>query len=316
MLSPKFKQKIGEWQEKIVIDGQTFRAELIDPSLAGRSELGNICALDGLPSKFVADLVRSAQVVDMPHMWRAKEVSSIDKVTDEIFARGKKAIETDISELGANIITYLAEAGGESDGYKFLAAGAIRDKLTRDFQSEEFPVVSRAVVKPDLRGRGLGSMILTHRLYATLKPYFSLAPKAIHMGTESEKILHILSNFEKDTELRYVHIGNEHLDSPDGVHLVRDYLCFLPAYQEEILNACDVLASKSDSVNLTLRDLFKQFMDKGVSVVLSAEIETEYKRIVSLLESENSLDDVAQKAIGLIDEFFLVKTKIGAEDPE
>jgi GNAT superfamily N-acetyltransferase len=300
----------GLWPKKLVLGEKEFPVEDIEPSYVQRAGLQHIIAVNGLPDEYVIALVTAAQVCDIPHTWCVRRCSAESEVTADILDLGLRALAADREQMNAHIIAYLGLAQGENS-YRFLAAGAIRDKLTRDYRNEEFPVVSRAVVAPAYRGKGLGSLIVEHRMKAAFH-YFKKRPKAIHFGTESEKILTSIKRIEREKNLRFVHIGNERYTSVGGTHTVTDYLCFLPWYQEELLNACDTLnrivgtAQNSDA----FRDKLRLFMTQGVSAVSGAELENLYRH-----SRGSSAEAEHNPSIALLDELFFVKHKIGAEDP-
>ena len=303
----------GSWKEEISIDGESFRADLVDASYAERAGLSKIYAIKGMPAKFEVPIIKASQVCDVPHTWRVKECGTEDEVTEKILALGREALETDIKLRRSHITTYVGIQDGPGDDYIFLAAGAIRDKLTSDYQNEEFPVVSRAIVAPAYRGKGLGSLIVEHRFKAVLK-YFSKPPKAIHFGTESEKILHSIKKVEREENLKYVYIGNEEYETFDGVHVVKDYLCFMPWFQELLLKACDTLKEISSSPNIVqeFRDKLLWFMTSGIEKVSGSELKKLFENVAESVNHSSPYKDTLQN----IAEIFMVKDKIGAMDPK
>ena len=301
----------GTWGETITIDALEFKADLIEGSYAERAGFDKIFAIKGLPDKFENDLIRAAQVCDVPHTWRVRELSSEDEVTSEMLSLGKQALDRDRKELNAHIFTYLG-FNARSSTYTFLAAGAIRDKLTRTYQNEEFPVVSRAIVAPKYRGKGLGNLIVDHRMKAVLH-YFSMRPKAIHFGTDSKKILRAIQKVEKEEKISFVYIGDEQYTASDGIHTVNDYLCYLPWYREELLRACDTLShltTDKESVQ-KFRSALELFTLQGVKGVLGATLEELFKKVSSTVVKNTE----SEGALKLLEEVFFIKEKIGAEDP-
>ncbi len=224
----------GYWRERLEFGGQVYGADLIEPYFTKRAGIARILAVNGLPVPFVENLVRASQVSDVPHTWRVKECDSEADVTTEILQTGIEALQRDMRELNSHIVTYLGDLDGKGERYTFLAAGAIRDKLTRDYQDKYFPIVSRAIVTPEYRGKGLGSLIVQHRMKAALH-LFGVTPKAIHFGTESKKVLQSIKRVEQDVGISFVYIGDEQYSASDGTHTVHDFLGFLPWYQEKLL---------------------------------------------------------------------------------
>ncbi len=292
------------------IGGKDYPAELVEATYAEKAGFDKIYAVNALPPIFIDALVRAAQVCAVPHTWRVKEYQTEAEVPPDIVRQGRVVLEKDQTALGAHIITYMGEQNGEQI---FLAAGAIRDHLTRDFHNPLFPVVSRAVVAPAWRGKGLGKMIVEHRFKAVLN-YFGHMPNAIHFATENERILKAIKHVERDTELRFVHIGNETYAAADGVYSVSDYLCFLPEYQRVLLKACDVLA-KPVPLTAEFKASLKLFMANGIEVIKGSTLEQQFYTVREAAKKLSSADVTIQPALQTIAEFFTVKTKIGAVYP-
>lgn len=306
----------GSWRESLTIGGETFRADLVDDAYAGKAGVARILAVNGLPALFEGDLVRASQVCDVPHTWRIKEFRSEEEVTPEVLEQGKAALHRDRRELNAHIITYLGDREGNGD-LEFLAAGAVRNKLTRDFESAEFPVVSRAIVAPRHRGKGLGSLIVEHRMKIILAEFFGIRPKAIHFGTESKKILHSVKKVEQAIGANFVYIGDEKYTASDGTHTVHDFLCFLPWYRRSLAEACDALerVSGTPAAVAEFRRLLMLFAERGIEGTLGAALEESFhaarKSLSVGADSENAAD-----ALRRLEEVFFIKRKIGASDPE
>lgn len=302
----------GLWPETFLIDGESYKAELVDPSYAKKAGFEKIYAVHGLPPRFEDPLIRASQVCDVPHTWRVKECKSEDEVRDEIMMAGRDALNRDRKELNSYIITYVGDLTGSGKTYEFLAAGAIRDKLTRDYHNEEYPVVSRAIVAPKYRGKSLGSLIVEHRFKAVLH-FFSKKPKAIHFGTESEKILHSVKKVEQEEGLKYVYIGNEEYAAFDGTHTVTDFLCFMPWFQEKLLKSCDELKSstKLPDILQEFREKLALFMTSGIEKVSGSYLEELFHKVSSSVDSNQKTN-----ALHLLEEVFIVKRKIGAADPK
>lgn len=303
----------GSWTERITIDGELFLADRVDESNAVRAGVSHILALRGLPERFEDSLIRAAQVCDVPHTWRVRECTSESEVNDELLARGREVLVRDRTQLGVTIVTYLGFIDGVESGYTFLAAGAIRNKLSKTFLNEEFPVVSRAIVSPAFRGKGLGSLIVEHRMKAVMRGFYSIPPKAIHFGTESEKILTAIKKVEQDERVSFAYIGDEQYTTSDGTYTVRDYLCYLPSYQDTLLSACRRLLDASDSPDAVVRfeAQLKDFMCGGVSKVLGKDLSDLFQVVEqSVTNTGNSTGDLA-----VIREVFQIRSVIGAEDP-
>jgi GNAT superfamily N-acetyltransferase len=303
----------GLFPESIGLDGASYPAERVDNSYARRAGFAEICAINGLPPQFENALIRASQVCDVPHTWRVKECRAENEVTNEILQDGKRALDEDRTARGSHIITYVGKNSGD---YEFLAAGAIRDKLTTDYHNPEYPVVSRAIVAPAHRGKGLGSLIVEHRFKAVLR-FFGARPKAIHFGTESEKILHAIKKVEQDEGLKYVHIGYETYTAFDGPHVIADYLCFMPWFQTELLAACDVLAEALDAHALLheFKEKLNLFMTSGITQVTNKQLADLFQIISQTTGAISKQSAKTRQALHLINEVSLIKDQIGAADP-
>ncbi|MCB0352330.1 MAG: GNAT family N-acetyltransferase [Bdellovibrionales bacterium] len=290
--------EFGEFEQTASFDGKEFRVESVGESYLERVGFPEIIAVDGVPAQIADELVRSAQVCDVPHTWCVKRLSSIEEVTPEILARGKKVLEEDRDKFGSRIFCYVGIRGDEK---VFLAAGAIRDKLTQSFYNPSFPVVSRAVVSPQFRGKGLGSLIVEHRMEATLR-YFDVRPKAIHFATESPQILHSVRKFEKKHGFRFLYIGDERYSTEAGTFSVNDYLCPLPDYKESLFQE---LSQFQSELPVGFAERFECFLREGSNGVSGD----------ALADEINSLC-VKGVTVPLLQEFFLVRKTIGARDPD
>jgi GNAT superfamily N-acetyltransferase len=299
----------GEWSEELEIDGERYAADRIDQSFAKRAGVSGIYAINGAPLRFRREIVRSAQVCDVPHTWRVKQCATESEVTPDVIEQGLVVLANDEHQRGARIITFVAPS---NQGYEFLSAGAIRNKLTREYQDDAYPVISRAVVAPKYRGKGLGSLLVEHRLKAAQR-LFSKKPKAIHFATESDKMRHAFSKAAAEQGLTFVYIGDEQYETADGVHTVHDYLAYMPWYQAELLNFCEQLlgmATSQSAVN-EFRDALRLFMQHGVAMVSGSELA---QRLATL---KSSLPSNAQtiKALEAFHEVLTIRGIIGAKDP-
>ena len=311
----------GLWDSNIEINDQRFRSEYIDWSLVKKTGLKNVIAVDGIAESMIDTLVRSAQVVDVPHSWRVEEVKNISEVSPSALDKGRTVLQDDLDNFGTNIISYVT--GTPESGYEFIAAGAIRNKLNRKYQSNEFPVVSRAVVAPSSRGSGIGSIIVWHR-FETVLSYFGDEPKAIHFGTESEKILSTVSRFMKHSGFTRMWLGNESLEVEDGSHVVCDYLCLSPKYLKELFQAAQTLTRHSElgsesprgsNVELSLKDWsndFLTYIDEGAGAVSGDALEKDFKKIIDNTE----ISDEMKLSVDVAKQFLEVRKNIGARDPQ
>jgi len=299
----------GKWAEQLTFDGEVFGADIVDAQYARCAGFDKIYAVNGLPQNYTDDLMRMAQVSDVPHSWRVKECKSLDEVTPEILALGREELARDRADYHANVITYFGEKAGNR--LTFLAAGAVRDKLSRDFENKAFPVFSRIIVAPVQRNKGLGGLAVDHLIKILLNNYYGVKPKAIHFGTESEKILHSVEKTEREEDIKFVYIGDEILSTRDGDHTMHDFLCFTPWFQQEITAACGSLESHANSALLDRfkRDLVR-FMQYGVKAVSGDNLEKLFNDLRNSAKATAPADALASLA-----DVFTVRNKIGARDP-
>lgn len=303
----------GRWSESLTIGDIQFRADRIDEGVAKRAGFAVMFALRGLPISFEDNLVRAAQVCDVPHTWRVKECQSEGDVTAELLAAGKDVLARDRLSLGSSVVTYVGSTSEHHNSFEFVAAGAIRNRLTKDFENDQFPVVSRAIVAPKFRGKGIGTLIVEHRTKAVIRGFFTKPAKAIHFGTESEKVLSSIKKVERDERVRFVYIGDEQYRTEDGLNTVHDYLCFLPWYQKLLLETCDRLVNVSENQGSVrqFRTKLDAFMREGVRAVTGTDLQDSFKVVKSSVSAENEI----MQSLSALDEVFTVRKKIGAEDP-
>jgi GNAT superfamily N-acetyltransferase len=316
----------GALSDSLVFGQIDYPAEAL-LSVAERLGFTSVYAVGGLPEALMDPLARAAQVCDVPHTWRVKEAEAEEQVDEATAIRAKQILLEDKSLRGAEIVCYIGSMScdlkvvdlalpEQRTQWQFLAAGAIRNKLNSKYHNPEVPVISRAIVAPKYRGIGLGSVLVEHRLSMLLNGYFGSIPKAIHFGTESEKILKAMSRIEKEHGIHFVHIGDEQLTTDDGVHTVHDYLCFLPWYQAEIISSLEAMGVVLDSGELNdalvlFSTYLQNFMQHGVRVVSGAKLVAAFEVVKSLCGELASFKKISQ----YFEEILLFRREIGAEDP-
>jgi GNAT superfamily N-acetyltransferase len=306
----------ANWNETVLLNGKSFAAEIVDDFYAKSAGFARIYAVNGLPDPFIDQLVIASQVSDVPHTWRIRECQAESEVTIDIIERGREALRRDIAEMGVHVIAYVGDADGLGKNLVFLAAGAIRDKLTRSYQNEEFPVISRAIVAPSYRGKKLGSLIVEHRMKCVIHGFFKKKPKAIHFGTESKKVLQSIKRVEKDEGIKFVYIGDEMYEVAGVTYKVNDFLCYLPWYSQSLLQACDKLEKQTAVQNIKeFKENLNTFLLRGVEGVKGQYLEELFGKVKLSLEPINNRSAEVADAINLLEEVFFIRKKIGAEDP-
>jgi hypothetical protein len=116
--------------------------------------------------------------------------------------------------------------GGTS---QLVAAGAVADRLTRDFPCAGFPVLGRCCILPEYRSRGFYRLILGSRMEYCRAEY-GKALNAIHVGAVNERISHIITNHGLPGWPPFIHFGNEELRVAGEIRRVGAYLLLLPEF--------------------------------------------------------------------------------------
>lgn len=268
------------------LDVQTFDSEI----LGSFEVVGEVIAIHGLPESLITNLAAMAQVVDVPHTWRVKQAANVGEVSQETIELAVKAIRDDQASLGANIFCYVTQT---DTGLEVVAAGAIRNKLNTDVELNDFPVSSRALVAPQLRGRGLGSAIIRHRIELA-KNWFGVPAKAIYFGSRTETVVNVWRKYGTEIGWKLFHLGEGCLESGDGVHIMQEYFLLNPDYERRLLSEAESL---------------------GNGFVESLEMY--FKNGARAISADNLADEVSQAGESLpsLTEFFSVRSIIGAKDP-
>ena len=274
----------------IELDGRIFETT----ALGAVEGVGQVTAIHGLPESLIGDLARISQVVDVPHTWRVKQAASVDEVTDDTISEAIRVINADQSDLGAHIFCYVRQIDGDPE---LVAAGAIRNKLTKSVRLDEFPVCSRALVAPELRGRGLGRAIIRHRIDVA-RNFFGVSAKAVYFGSRSEKVVDVWSNFAAEINWTFFHLGEGRLEGADGVHVMQEYFLLNPNYEDKLLQEASLISS-------TLAEGLASYFLGGASEVSADN-----------LASEVSNAQIAGQQLDALVEFFEVREIIGAKDPQ
>ena len=304
----------GSWRESLEIDGVRYRADLIERQYADGAGFSSIYAIDGLPPRFETAALTAAQVCEVPHTWRVQECKGIADVTQELLQQAKQKLDADRASYNACVVCYVGARGDSAAELVFVAASAVRNKLTRDYLNDRFPVISRAIVHPEYRGKRLGSMLVEHQAKILLRGYFGCVPSGIHFGTESERFLSSARNVEREEKIKFVYIGDEQYETADGVHTVHDFLCFLETYQASLSAACDaiLMGSADPQPVVQFKRQLRQFMASGIEQVSGDALEDLFRQIIPALDEQESTRAAQEQ----LEELFVVKSKIGATDPK
>jgi GNAT superfamily N-acetyltransferase len=131
------------------------------------------------------------------------------------------------------IFFFYLKHGGESH---LVAAGAVAERLTRDFPHTGFCVLGRCYVMPQFRGQGFYRQILRYRL-EYCRAQFGSALNAIHMGSVNERVSRVITNHGLAGWPRCIHLGEEELRVAGQTQTVGAYMLLLPEYVRKIKSA-------------------------------------------------------------------------------
>jgi GNAT superfamily N-acetyltransferase len=119
---------------------------------------------------------------------------------------------------------------------RMVAAGAVADRLNRDFPHPGFYVLGRCCIMPEYRSRGFYRQVLRYRLeYCRAQLGDKL--NAIHIGAVNDRISRVITNHELPGWPRFTHLGEEELGVAGEIRKVGAYLLLLPDYLARIQRA-------------------------------------------------------------------------------
>lgn len=274
----------------IDLDGVTYPIT----SLGEVEGIGEVTAIHGLPESLIADLARMSQVVDVPHTWRVKQASSVEEVANETVSQAIEVIRSDQSEMGANIFCYVRR---NNDDVELVAAGAIRNKLSPKVKLDDFPVCSRALVAPQLRGRGMGRAIIRHRADIA-RNFFDVPAKAVYFGSRASKVVDVWTKFAAEINWPFFYLGEGRLAVEDGVHIMKEYFMLNPEYENKLL-------AEATLVGRDFIERLKTYFSSGANEVSADTL---------AFEASNAL--TKDQPLEALTEFFKVREIIGAKDPQ
>ena len=114
-------KEYGTWKHSLQIGEETLRADRIDQKRATRAGFDAIYAVDGLPKIFEDNLVRGAQVCEVPHTWCVKRCDSEDEVTTEILELGRQILRDDQEKMWFCKGLHVLWIGGECHSKRLCA---------------------------------------------------------------------------------------------------------------------------------------------------------------------------------------------------
>jgi len=131
------------------------------------------------------------------------------------------------------IFFFYLKRGGET---RLVAAGAVAERLTRDFPHAGFCVLGRCYIMPQFRGQGFYRQVLRYRL-EYCRARFDGALSAIHIGSVNERVSRVITNHGLAGWPRCIHLGEEELRVAGQVQTVGAYMLLLPGYVRKIQDA-------------------------------------------------------------------------------
>jgi len=120
------------------------------------------------------------------------------------------------------------------DRTQLVGAGAVADRLTRDFPNPGFCVLGRCCILPEFRGRGFYRHFLHHRLNHC-QARFGGALKAVHIGAVDERVSRVITNHRLPGWPEFVHLGEEALHVAGQIRPVGAYLLLMPDYVRSLV---------------------------------------------------------------------------------
>lgn len=112
---------------------------------------------------------------------------------------------------------------------QLVAAGAVADRLNRDFPHPGFGVLGRCYIMPEFRSRGFYRQVLHYRLeYCRAQLGDTL--NAIHIGALNDRVSRVVTNHGLPGWPRFIHLGDEELGVAGEIKRVGAYLMLLPDY--------------------------------------------------------------------------------------
>jgi len=123
-------------------------------------------------------------------------------------------------------------------GLQIAAASAIAWTINRSFPHPGFCVLGRCYIMPEYRGRGLYRPILRYRLDCC-RARLGGQLRGIHMGTDDQRIVGVISGPLGGGWPCFVHLGEEELRIAGHMKRVGDYLLLADEYVERMKAALD-----------------------------------------------------------------------------
>jgi hypothetical protein len=115
------------------------------------------------------------------------------------------------------------------DELRLVAAGAVADRLKHGFPHPGFCVLGRCYIMSEFRGQGFYRRVLRYRL-EYCRARFGRALKAVHIGSDNNRIARVVTNHRLPGWPRFIHLGEEELTVGGQVKLVDAYLQLFPEY--------------------------------------------------------------------------------------
>ncbi|MBA3773225.1 MAG: hypothetical protein H0X13_12290 [Ramlibacter sp.] len=121
---------------------------------------------------------------------------------------------------------------------QIVGTGSIAEHLNSRFTDRGFCVLGRCYLVPKFRGRGFYRRILLFRLeHCVVRLGQNL--KGIHIGSDDERIAHVITQQPSPGWPSFYHLGEEELLIAGQTKLVNAYILLLPEFSQSVTHALE-----------------------------------------------------------------------------
>lgn len=154
------------------------------------------------------------------HSWRN---FGVEGTLDELLA-------WENSQRPTKIFFFYSHGGSKP---RMVGAGAVADRLTGEFPSPGFCVLSRCYVVPEYRGLGMYRLLLRHRMEYCQRE-FGDELNGIHIGSADDRVTRVLFDHRLPGWPTFAHLGEEELKISGAGTMVGAYMLLMPRYVRQI----------------------------------------------------------------------------------
>jgi GNAT superfamily N-acetyltransferase len=116
---------------------------------------------------------------------------------------------------------------------QIFGAGAVAAHLNSRFPEPGFCVLGRCYIMTEFRGRGFYRRVLQHRL-EHCRTRFGRELKAVHIGSDNERVAHVVTRQPLPGWPRFLHLGQEELAIAGRTKLVCAYMMLMPDFARNL----------------------------------------------------------------------------------